>query len=85
MRGKTITVVTYADDRIELLDGNKTLNFRVFDTKKHGSSAVDDKELNFNLDQLVTRRNNTKTIPTKDHPWRSFRLHGSLTTRKTGT
>ena len=43
MRGKTITVVTYADGRIELLDGNKTLNFRVFDTKKHGASAVDDK------------------------------------------
>ena len=72
LRGATVTVVSYADGRIELLRGDEILPFKVFDPQQHVPPAADDKTLNARVDEvLVQQRQVKKYHPAPDHPWRT--------------
>ena len=72
LRGATVTVITYADGRIELMHGQEQLPFRVFDEQGPDTSAVDDKTLNTRVDLAVARRGSEKSRPAPNHPWRRY-------------
>ena len=72
LRGATVTVVSYADGRIELLRGDEILPFKVFDPQQHVPPAADDKTLNARVNEvLVQQRQVKKYHPAPDHPWRT--------------
>ena len=71
LRGATVTVVVYPDQRIELLHGEEILPFKVFDTASAPMPPVDDKTLNTRVDEVLkTRRWSEKSRPAPNHPWR---------------
>ena len=71
LRGQTITVIAYPDQRIELLHGKENLPFKVFDVPQDLTPAVDDKTLNARVDEVLKRRRNAeKPRPAPNHPWR---------------
>ena len=72
LRGATVTVVSYADGRIELLRGDEILPFKVFAPRQHVPPAADDKTLNARVDEvLAQQRQAQKYHPIPDHPWRT--------------
>lgn len=71
LRGATVTVVVYPDQRIELLHGEEILPFKVFDTASAPMPPVDDKTLNTRVDEVLKgRRWSEKSRPAPNHPWR---------------
>ena len=71
LRGATVTVVVYPDQRIELLHGEEILPFKVFDPASAPMPPVDDKTLNTRVDEVLkTRRWSEKSRPAPNHPWR---------------
>lgn len=71
LRGKTITVVEYADGRVELLAGKESLPYKVFDPAPATPSAVDDKTLNARVDDILKARQVKQPwCPGPEHPWR---------------
>lgn len=74
LRGATVTVVSYADGRIELLRGDEILPFKVFDPLQHVLPAADDKTLNARVDEVLAQQRQVKKYhPAPDHPWRTPR------------
>jgi transposase len=72
LRGCEVTVVSYADGRIELLHGDEVLAYKVFDSPKPINTATDDKELNARVDGILKRRWTEKSRPASNHPWRQY-------------
>ena len=72
LRGKEVTVVRYADTRIEILNGDELLPFAVFDPPQPDRSPVDEKTLNPRLDELLKRRWSETSRPEPKHPWRRY-------------
>ena len=73
LRGKKITVVTYAHGTIELLAGREVLPYKVFDPVQDIAIPVDDKTLNARVDDILKKRQPPKKWrPGPDHPWRQF-------------
>lgn len=73
LRGKKITVVTYANGMIELLAGREVLPYKVFDPAQDIATAVDDKTLNARVDAILKKRHPPqKWRPGPDHPWRQY-------------
>ncbi len=73
LRGATVTIVTYADGRIELMHGNEALPYRIFDAQAPDTTAVDDKTLNARVDAVLSaRRWSEKSRPAPQHPWRRW-------------
>ncbi len=73
LRGETVTVVAYPDQRIELLHGEETLPFKVFDAAQTPTPPVDDKTLNARVNEVISaRRWSEKSRPAPNHPWRRY-------------
>ena len=73
LRGESVTVVVYPDQRIELLHGEEILSFKVFDPAQTPTPPVDDKTLNTRVDDVLkARRCSEKSRPASNHPWRRF-------------
>jgi transposase len=71
LRGHSVTVIEYPDDRIELLHNNEILPFKVFDEAKQINSAVDDKTLNYRVDEVLAQRRQGRPRPQPmSHPWK---------------
>lgn len=70
LRGQPVSVVSYADSRIEILHGDEALDFKVFDDPKKNRSPVDSKTLNARVDDVLKRHWNEKSRPVPGHPWR---------------
>lgn len=71
LRGESVTVVVYPDQRIELLHGEEILPFKVFDAASAPKPPVDDKTLNSRVDEVLKgRRWSEKSRPAPNHPWR---------------
>ena len=72
LRGATVTVVNYADGRIEILHGDELLPFRVFDRPKPDRPPVDSKTINARVDDIITHHCSEKSRPAPKHPWRHY-------------
>lgn len=73
LRGESVTVVVYPDQRIELLHGDEVLPFKVFDPAHTPTPPVDDKTLNACVDDVLkARRWSEKSRPGPNHPWRRY-------------
>ena len=72
LRGKEVTVVSYADGRIEVMNGEEFLPFKVFDTPKTPNLPVDEKTINARVDDILKRRWSEKSRPAPTHPWRRY-------------
>jgi hypothetical protein len=72
LRGKEITVVSYADGRIDIMNGEELLPFKVFDTPKTPNLPVDEKTINARVDDILKRRWSEKSRPAPAHPWRRY-------------
>jgi len=72
LRGKEVTVVSYADGRIEILNGNELLPFKVFDAPKPASPPADEKTINARVDDILKTRWSEKSRPAPKHPWRRY-------------
>jgi hypothetical protein len=72
LRGKEVTVVSYADGRIEILHGDELLPFKAFDTPKPASPPVDEKTINARVDDILRGRWSEKSRPAPEHPWRRY-------------
>jgi len=72
LRGKEVTVVSYADGRIEILNGDELLPFKVFDTPNPVALPVDEKTINARVDDILKARWSDKSRPVRKHPWRRF-------------
>ena len=70
LRGKEVTVVSYADGGIEILHGDERLPFKVFDTLRPATSPVDEKTINARVDDILKARVRKKPRPAPEHPWR---------------
>jgi transposase len=81
LRGQRVTVVQYPDGRIELLYGQESLPFKVFDQPQPPAPLVDDKTLNARVDDVLTqRKSTTHPKPSPHHPWqRPFKLRPDRT------
>jgi hypothetical protein len=72
LRGATVTVVSYADGRVELRRGDEILPFKVFDPRQHVPPVADDKTLNARVDEVLAQQRQVKKYhPAPDHPWRT--------------
>lgn len=72
LRQTKVTVVSYADGRIELWSGAELLPFKRFDDPQCDRPPVDDKTLNPRIDEILLRRWSNKSCPAPDHPWRRY-------------
>jgi len=73
LRGESVTVVVYPDQRIELLHGEEILPFRVFDAAQTPTPPADDKTLNACVDEVLKGRPwSEKSRPAANHPWRRY-------------
>jgi hypothetical protein len=72
LRGQEVTVVRYADGRVEVLHGDEILPFKVFGTAKPATSPVDEKTINARVDDIVKYRWSEKSRPAPRHPWRRY-------------
>lgn len=72
LRGKAVTVVSYADGRIEILHNDELLPFKVFDTPKPAFPPVDEKTINARVDDILKTRWSEKSRPAPTHPWRNY-------------
>lgn len=72
LHGQTVTVITHADRRIELLHRGAALAFKPFDPATPDQSPVDDKSINARVDDLLARRWSEKSRPAPNHPWRRY-------------
>lgn len=73
LRGESVTVVLYPDQRIELLHGEERLPFKTFDPAQAPTHPVDDKTLNARVDDLLKARSKSeKSRPAPNHPWRRY-------------
>jgi len=71
LRGESVTVVVYPDQRIELLHDKEILSFKVFDVAQEPKPPVDDKTLNTRVDHVLKARSwSSKSRPAPNHPWR---------------
>ncbi len=68
LRGKTITVVVYPGQRIELLADGKILPFKVFDPTVDMTPPVDDKTLNTRVDEVIKHRPAPVRPPSRSQP-----------------
>jgi hypothetical protein len=67
--GATITVVSYADGRIELLRDDEILPFKVFDPLQYVPPAADNKTLNARVDEVLAQQRQVN----KYHPHQIIR------------
>jgi transposase len=73
LRGVTVTVVVYPDQRIELLHGSENLPFKIFDPAQAVATPADDKTLNARVDEVLRqRRRSAPSRPAANHPWRRY-------------
>jgi transposase len=72
LRGKEVIVVSYADGRIDVMNGEELLPFKVFDTPKPVALPVDEKTINARVDDILKRRWSEKSRPEPTHPWRRY-------------
>jgi len=73
LRGETVTVVAYPDQRVELLRGNESLPFKVFDPATEVPTPADDKTLNARVDEVLKQRPRpAQSRPAANHPWRRY-------------
>lgn len=72
LRGQTVTVITHADQRIELVRRDEVLAFKKFDSPGLDQSPVDDKSLNVRVDEILKRHWSEKSRPAPQHPWRRY-------------
>jgi transposase len=72
LRGKEVTVVSYADGRIEVVNGDELLPFKVFDRPKPVALPVDEKTINARVDDILKARWSEKSRPVAMHPWRRY-------------
>ena len=72
LRGKEVTVVSYADGRVEVLHGNELLAVKVFDEPKPAPLPADEKTINARVDDVLKKRWNEKSRPAPTHPWRRY-------------
>jgi transposase len=72
LRGQSVIVISYADQRVELLYANEILPFTVFDTHQPPLLPLDEKQINICVDEIVKKRQYTeKYKPAPNHPWRN--------------
>lgn len=72
LRGREVTVVSYADGRIEIMHNNELLPFKVFDAPKPAFPPVDEKTINARVDDILKTRWSEKSRPAPKHPWRRY-------------
>lgn len=73
LRGQTVTVAVYPDQRVELLHGAEILPFKIFDPVQAVAVPVDDKTLNARVDDLLKQRRwSEQSRPAPNHPWRRY-------------
>ena len=73
LRGESVTVVVYPDQRIELLHGKEVLPYKVFDPAQAVSLPVDDKTLNVRVEEILRQRRwSEKSRPPANHTWRRY-------------
>jgi len=84
LRGRTITVCQHLDARVELLNGDEVLPWRVFDAQRETTAErlADDKTLNDYIEQQIQRLNQAPASPSPDHPWRQPTLPHKQTSAK---
>jgi hypothetical protein len=63
LRGKEVTVVNYAEGRIEVLNDEELLPFKVFDSPKPVPLPVDEKTINARVDDILKARWIEKSRP----------------------
>lgn len=80
LRGQSVTVIEYPDDRIELLRDTEILPFKVFDEARQINAAVDDKTLNTRVEAVLAQRQQARPRPQPmNHPWkRSYKPSSAL-------
>ena len=73
LRGETVTVVVYPDQRVELLHGVEILPFKLFDPAQAVAVPVDDKTLNARVDDVLKQRRwPEQSRPAPNHPRRRY-------------
>lgn len=73
LRGETVTVVVHPDRGIELLHGEESLPFKVFDPGQAVAVPADDKTLNARVDDILKQRRwSEQSRPAANHPWRRY-------------
>ncbi|MDR1310945.1 MAG: hypothetical protein LBK01_03585, partial [Burkholderiaceae bacterium] len=73
LRGQNVSVISYADQRVELLYANEILPFIVFDSHQPPLLPLDEKQINICVDEIVKKRQPTeKYRPPPTHPWRGY-------------
>ncbi len=73
LREETVTVVVHPDRGIELLHGEESLPFKVFDPAQAVAVPADDKTLNARVDDILKQRRwSEQSRPAANHPWRRY-------------
>jgi len=69
LRGQRISVCEHLDGTIELLHNGRSLGYRLIESARRRTAAVDAKQLNHRVNQLLGPHSSART-PAADHPWR---------------
>jgi len=70
LQRKRITVCQHTDGRVELLNSEQSLPYRIFGVEKERAEAADEKTLEVRVDAAVKKARLRVQRPDKKHPWK---------------